>query len=122
MVGVEVGDHDRLDVAVVAAGAELPEDAVAAVEQECTGARPIAGLDEVAAAGAPRVGPGRRLAEHRELHGYAASGCGSVSSVAPSAPIRSIGCAGGVNPCGESGRKVVQGSPSSRAQSIRTPK
>jgi hypothetical protein len=33
-----------------------------------------------------------------------------------------VGWAGGINPAGESGRKVEQGSESSRAQSIRQPK
>jgi hypothetical protein len=62
VVGVEMGDDDRLDVDVVDVLAHLPEDAVAAVQQE---ARPAL-LDQVAAAGTAGVLPGRRLAEHRD--------------------------------------------------------
>ena len=62
VVGVQVRDDDRVDVDVVAEAAQLGEHAVAAVEQQ----RRVALLDEVAAAGAVGVLPGRRLAQDRD--------------------------------------------------------
>jgi hypothetical protein len=63
VVGVQVRDDDRIDVGVVAEAPQLGEDAVAAVEEQ---ARPVL-LDEVPAAGADGVLPGRRLAQDRDV-------------------------------------------------------
>ena len=65
VIGVEVGEDHRVDLGVVDPLAELPEDAVAAVEQDLR----LVGLDQVAAAGAAGVLPGRRLAEHGDFQG-----------------------------------------------------
>ena len=64
VVGVQVRDHDRVDVDVVDEAPQLGEHAVAAVEQQVEAVL----LDQVAAAGPVRVLPGRRLAEHGDAH------------------------------------------------------
>src|SRR6185503_9664142 len=64
MIGVQVGDDDRVDARVVAVAPKLREDAVPAVEQH---GRPVF-LDQVAAARAVRVLPGGRFAQHRKSH------------------------------------------------------
>ena len=55
VVGVEVGDRNGVDVDVVAVLPQLREDPVAAIEQQGV----VALLDQVAAACAPRILPGR---------------------------------------------------------------
>ena len=60
VVGVEVRDRDRVDLHVVDPLAQLAEHAVAAVEQQPRAAL----LDQVAAASAAGVLPGRRLPQH----------------------------------------------------------
>jgi NhaP-type Na+/H+ or K+/H+ antiporter len=64
VVGVQVGDDHRVDVDVVAEVAQLGEDAVAAVEEQAGAML----LDEVAAASASGILPGRRLAQHGDPH------------------------------------------------------
>jgi hypothetical protein len=59
---MQMGDHDRVDLRVVAEATQLGEHSVAAVEQH----RRAVLLDEIAAACAVRVLPGRRFAEHRQ--------------------------------------------------------
>jgi len=53
VVGVEVGEEDRVDLGVVGVLAELAEDAVPAVEQDLRLVR----LDQIAAAGLAGVLP-----------------------------------------------------------------
>jgi hypothetical protein len=65
VVRVQVGDEHRVDRVVVAPAAQLGEHAVAAVEEQADALL----LDQVSGARAVRVLPGRRLAEHGDLHG-----------------------------------------------------
>ena len=71
VVRVQMRDHDRVDLGVVAEAAQLGEHAVAAVEQD----RGPVLFDQVAAAGSVRVLPGRRLAEHRQPQLFLTSIC-----------------------------------------------
>jgi hypothetical protein len=64
MVRVHVGDDHRVDVRVVDLLTQLGEDPVAAVEEDVR----LTLAEQVAAAGAAGVLPGRRLTEHRDLH------------------------------------------------------
>jgi hypothetical protein len=64
VIGVQVRDHHGVDVHVVDDRAQLAEDARPAVEQEPHAVM----LDQIAAAGAARVLPRRRLAEHGQSH------------------------------------------------------
>ena len=64
VVGVQVREHDGVDVHVVHPPAELAERAVAAVQQQRRGAL----LDQIRAAGAPRVLPRGRLAQDGDAH------------------------------------------------------
>ena len=57
VVRVQVRDHDRVDLRVVAEAAQLREHAVAAIEQD----RGAVLFEQVPAAGTVRVLPGRRL-------------------------------------------------------------
>jgi hypothetical protein len=64
VVGVQVGDDHRVDVDVVTKSPQLGEHAVAAVDQQAR----VALLDEVAAARAVGVLPGRRLTQDGDAH------------------------------------------------------
>src|SRR5438105_8005207 len=66
VVRVQMADQDGVDVDVVTYAAQLREDAVATVEQK----REVALLDEVAAAGAAGIAPGRGLSEHCYSHSF----------------------------------------------------
>jgi hypothetical protein len=59
---VEVGEDHGVELDVVESLAQLPEDAVPAVQQDVR----LPSLDQIAAAGPPGVLPRGRLAEHRD--------------------------------------------------------
>lgn len=84
---MQVGDQDRVDLGVVQVLAELSEHAVAAVEQHVGLAR----LDQEAAAGAPGVLPGGRLAQDCESQlsaTIAAPAANTTASPGSAAPLR----------------------------------
>jgi hypothetical protein len=72
VVGVEMGEDHRIDVDVVDPLPQLPEDAVAAIDQD----RRVVLLHEIARAGASGVLPGGRLAEHGDPHEATLPLCG----------------------------------------------